>query len=160
MCRLSTDIHNQSMAGENPQTANANVPQRKETPKIAKMGGSKGSKEEPPENMPSSLFVLSEGNLIRRAARATVNSKVFEYSILTAILLNCIVMAMEEHLPIEDKSVFTKDKLDPTELYFLAVFSTETFLKIIAQGFILHPGSYMRNVWNSMDFFVVVTGLV
>lgn len=66
-------------------------------------------------------------------------------------------MAMEEHLPASDKAEITA-KLDKTEKIFLVIFSTETFLKIIAQGFILHPGAYMRNVWNSMDFFVVVTG--
>ncbi len=160
MCfRLSKHFHDHSMTEENQQEVIANGTQKKETPKIAKMGASKGSKEEPPENMPSSLFILSEENLIRRAARATINSMAFEYTILAAILANCIVMAMEEHLPEKDKSVFT-EKLDKTENYFLAIFSTETFLKIIAQGFVLHPGSYMRNAWNSMDFFVVTTGLV
>ncbi|XP_037047741.1 voltage-dependent calcium channel type A subunit alpha-1-like [Bradysia coprophila] len=157
--RLSADIRDRSMAEDNTQAVNANGDQSKETPKIAKMGKSKGSQEEDPENMPSSLFILSEQNLIRRAARATINSMAFEYSILGTILVNCIVMAMEEHLPCTDKSVFTA-KLDKTENYFLVIFSTETFLKIIAQGFILHPGSYMRNVWNSMDFFVVTTGII
>jgi len=157
-CRLSENTRDRNMAEDNTQSSNADGGQSK-TPKVAKMGKSKGSQEEDPENMPSSLFILSEANLIRRAARATINSMAFEYTILGAILVNCIVMAMEEHLPSSDKSVFTA-KLDKTENYFLVIFSTETFLKIIAQGFILHPGSYMRNVWNSMDFFVVVTGLV
>jgi len=31
-------------------------------------------------------------------------------------------------------------------------------LKICALGFACHPGSYLRNVWNFMDFIVVVTG--
>ena len=30
--------------------------------------------------------------------------------------------------------------------------------KIIAMGFILHENSYLRNMWNIMDFVVVVTG--
>ncbi|XP_064457887.1 voltage-dependent calcium channel type A subunit alpha-1-like isoform X3 [Ornithodoros turicata] len=33
-------------------------------------------------------------------------------------------------------------------------------LKIVALGFILHRGAYLRNVWNIMDFVVVVTGFV
>lgn len=109
------------------------------------------------EHKSSSLFIMSEDNIVRNATRMIVNSMIFEYVILAAILANCIVMALEEHLPENDKTELT-ETLELTEYYFLAIFSTETFLKIIAQGFILHPGSYMRNIWNVMDFFVVVTG--
>ena len=43
-------------------------------------------------------------------------------------------------------------------MYFLVIFCVEALLKIVALGFILHRGSYLRNVWNIMDFVVVVTG--
>ena len=49
---------------------------------------------------------------------------------------------------------------EATESYFLGIFTVETSLKILAQGFVLHPGSYLRNMWNIMDFVVVVTGWV
>ncbi|GFS62107.1 voltage-dependent calcium channel type A subunit alpha-1 [Trichonephila clavipes] len=45
-----------------------------------------------------------------------------------------------------------------TETYFLAIFCVESSVKILALGFVLHKGSYLRNVWNIMDFIVVVTG--
>lgn len=45
-----------------------------------------------------------------------------------------------------------------TEAYFLGIFCVEASLKIIALGFVLHKHSYLRNIWNIMDFFVVVTG--
>ena len=32
--------------------------------------------------------------------------------------------------------------------------------KIVAMGFILHENSYLRNMWNIMDFVVVVSGYV
>ena len=44
------------------------------------------------------------------------------------------------------------------ELIFMVVFTTEMCSKILALGFILHKGSYMRNMWNIMDFFVVTSG--
>lgn len=47
-----------------------------------------------------------------------------------------------------------------TEQYFLAIFCVEASLKILALGFVMHKNSYLRNIWNIMDFFVVVTGLV
>lgn len=45
-------------------------------------------------------------------------------------------------------------------MYFLGIFCVEALLKIVALGFCLHRGSYLRNVWNIMDFVVVVTGYV
>lgn len=33
-------------------------------------------------------------------------------------------------------------------------------LKIFAYGFILNKGSYLRDLWNIMDFFIVLTSLL
>lgn len=49
---------------------------------------------------------------------------------------------------------------EKTEPYFLFIFCVEASLKILALGFVLHPKSYLRNIWNIMDFVVVVTGYV
>ena len=43
------------------------------------------------------------------------------------------------------------------EIVFMVVFTTEMLTKILALGFMLHKGSYMRNPWNFMDFFVVTS---
>jgi len=43
-------------------------------------------------------------------------------------------------------------------VYFLGIFCVEATFKIVALGFILHKGSYLRSAWNIMDFVVVVTG--
>ena len=76
---------------------------------------------------------------------------------LLTIIANCIVLAMEEHLPNGDRTVLAQ-KLEATEPYFLGIFTVEAALKILALGFVLHRGSYLRNAWNIMDFIVVVTG--
>lgn len=49
---------------------------------------------------------------------------------------------------------------EKTEIYFLMIFCIEATFKIVALGFVLHRGAYLRNAWNIMDFVVVVTGLV
>ena len=46
------------------------------------------------------------------------------------------------------------------EYFFLAVFAIEGLLKIIAYGFVMHPGAYLRNGWNILDFSIVVIGYV
>lgn len=40
----------------------------------------------------------------------------------------------------------------------MGIFCVEALLKIMAFGFVLHPGSYLRNGWNILDFVVVVVG--
>ncbi|MED6245023.1 Voltage-dependent P/Q-type calcium channel subunit alpha-1A [Ataeniobius toweri] len=83
----------------------------------------------------------------------------FEYMILATIIANCIVLALEQHLPASDKTPLS-ERLDDTEPYFIGIFCFETGIKIIALGFAFHKGSYLRNGWNVMDFVVVLTGVV
>lgn len=47
---------------------------------------------------------------------------------------------------------------EETENYFLGIFCVEAVVKILALGFVLHRGAYLRNVWNMMDFIVIITG--
>ncbi|KAJ8285682.1 hypothetical protein GJAV_G00029720 [Gymnothorax javanicus] len=77
--------------------------------------------------------------------------------ILATIIANCIVLALEQHLPANDKTPMS-ERLDNTEPYFIGIFCFEAGIKIIALGFTLHKGSYLRNGWNVMDFVVVLTG--
>ena len=106
---------------------------------------------------PSSLFLLSERNPLRRTTKFLIEWPPFEYTVLLTIIANCIVLALEEHLPNGDRTILAQ-KLEATEPYFLGIFTVEAALKILALGFVLHRGSYLRNAWNIMDFIVVVTG--
>ncbi|XP_047134676.1 voltage-dependent N-type calcium channel subunit alpha-1B isoform X1 [Hydra vulgaris] len=107
----------------------------------------------------SSLFIFSETNPFRRWCRTISDSKVFDYFILATIGVNCVLLALNSPLPKHDKSRLNL-KLEKAELYMLIIFITEAILKIVTQGFILHPGSYLRNAWNILDFIVVVTGII
>ncbi|EGK96852.1 AGAP002578-PD [Anopheles gambiae str. PEST] len=108
---------------------------------------------------PTSLFILSEDNIIRKYTRFIIEWPPFEYAVLLTIIANCVVLALEEHLPHGDKTILAQ-KLEKTEAYFLGIFCVEASLKILALGFVMHKHSYLRNIWNIMDFFVVVTGFI
>ncbi|XP_041788715.1 voltage-dependent calcium channel type A subunit alpha-1-like isoform X3 [Anopheles merus] len=129
------------------------------------MGPKKGKKGSPrhrtgpPPPGPSSLFIFAEDNFIRKATKFIIEWPPFEYAVLLTIIANCVVLALEEHLPKGDKTVLAQ-KLELTESYFLCIFTIEAALKIVALGLVLHADSYLRNIWNMMDFFVVFTGLV
>ena len=84
---------------------------------------------------------------------------VFNTVIIIAILLNCVQLALAQYLPNGDRAS-NADFLDATEPYFLLIFVFEMVVKILAHGFALHGGSYLRDGWNIMDFVVVSTGLL
>ncbi|ESO09534.1 hypothetical protein HELRODRAFT_156481 [Helobdella robusta] len=79
--------------------------------------------------------------------------------VLLTIIANCVVLALEEHLPENDKTPLSLE-LEKTEIYFLMIFCIEATFKIVALGFVMHRGAYLRNAWNIMDFVVVITGSV
>ncbi|XP_076836896.1 voltage-dependent N-type calcium channel subunit alpha-1B [Brachyhypopomus gauderio] len=106
-----------------------------------------------------SLFIFSEDNVIRKYAKRITEWPPFEYMILATIIANCIVLALEQHLPVGDKTPMS-ERLDDTEPYFIGIFCFEAGIKIIALGFVFHKGSYLRNGWNVMDFVVVLTGIL
>ena len=57
-----------------------------------------------PTQNSSSLFIFSEENIVRKFARRTIEWGPFEYMVLLTIIANCVVLALEEHLPNNDKT--------------------------------------------------------
>uniref|UniRef100_A0A674N4Z0 Voltage-dependent N-type calcium channel subunit alpha n=1 Tax=Takifugu rubripes TaxID=31033 RepID=A0A674N4Z0_TAKRU len=109
-----------------------------------------------------SLFIFREDNLIRKYAKRITEwpyPSPSRYMILATIIANCIVLALEQHLPASDKTPMS-ERLDDTEPYFIGIFCFEAAIKIIALGFAFHKGSYLRNGWNVMDFVVVLSGIL
>ncbi|XP_035491080.1 voltage-dependent R-type calcium channel subunit alpha-1E isoform X5 [Scophthalmus maximus] len=106
-----------------------------------------------------SLFIFAENNVIRKYARRIIEWPPFEYMILATITANCVVLALEQHLPGEDKTPMAK-RLEKTEPYFIGIFCFEAGIKLLALGFVFHKGSYLRNGWNVMDFIVVLSGIL
>ncbi|XP_055360011.1 voltage-dependent R-type calcium channel subunit alpha-1E-like isoform X2 [Betta splendens] len=106
-----------------------------------------------------SLFIFAEDNIIRKYARRIIEWPPFEYMILATITANCVVLALEQHLPGEDKTPMAK-RLEITEPYFIGIFCFEAGIKLVALGFVFHKGSYLRNGWNVMDFIVVLSGIL
>ncbi|XP_046779263.1 voltage-dependent R-type calcium channel subunit alpha-1E isoform X9 [Gallus gallus] len=106
-----------------------------------------------------SLFLFGEDNIVRKYAKKLIDWPPFEYMILATIIANCIVLALEQHLPEDDKTPMSR-RLEKTEPYFIGIFCFEAGIKIVALGFVFHKGSYLRNGWNVMDFIVVLSGIL
>mmetsp|Transcript_43521 Transcript_43521/g.105631 ORF Transcript_43521/g.105631 Transcript_43521/m.105631 type:complete len:2203 (+) Transcript_43521:102-6710(+) len=98
-----------------------------------------------------SFGFLHMTNPLRQVAIRITQWPAFDNMILLAILVNCLFMALNppfENLERESDTVF------------VAVFTLEMTLKMIALGFIFERAAFLRSAWNWLDFVVVVTGLM
>uniref|UniRef100_A0A672PFX8 Voltage-dependent calcium channel type A subunit alpha-1 n=1 Tax=Sinocyclocheilus grahami TaxID=75366 RepID=A0A672PFX8_SINGR len=123
---------------------------------------SKTEKEEetpdaPKAPPPVSMFIFKPNNPVRRACHYIVNLRYFEMSILLVIAASSIALAAED--PVNTNSDRNK-VLRYFDYVFTGVFTFEMIIKMIEQGLILHDGSYFRDLWNILDFIVVVGALV
>uniref|UniRef100_A0A7E4W8C3 Voltage-dependent L-type calcium channel subunit alpha n=1 Tax=Panagrellus redivivus TaxID=6233 RepID=A0A7E4W8C3_PANRE len=111
------------------------------------------------ERSERSLLCLSVKNPIRKACISITEWRPFEWLILLMICANCIALAVYQPYPAQDSD--TKNTvLEQIEYLFIVVFTIECVLKVIAMGLLFHPGAYLRNAWNILDFIIVVIGLV
>ena len=81
-------------------------PQLPATPKRTKK--KKGAVDEKKEG-PTSLFILSETNIIRRLTKFLIEWPPFEYTVLLTIIANCVVLAVERPLPNGDKTILAME---------------------------------------------------
>lgn len=81
-----------------------------------------------------------------------VTNKYFSYTVLTVVMLNFIVLAMDHHLIDNDWLLV----IDYANLTFTVFFLLELILKIIGLG----PVGYFSDRFNNLDFFVVGLSLV
>lgn len=120
----------------------------------------------------TSLYVFDELNPVRVACVKTIAHPWFDRFILFLIVLNSFVLALTDWSVIDDdpNSPDVGEPIDDgswrnallfeSEAVFTAFFTLEFVLKVIAQGFYLGRGSYLRDSWNILDFMVVVTALM
>lgn len=105
---------------------------------------------------------------VRRWAINLVHSRRFNIFILVVILANCVTLALNpsKHLASQRPTVCTEaDYVKGSrgvqtliaDCVFLAIFTLEAILKVIAMGFsFAGPRSYLRDYWNVLDLLVVI----
>ncbi|XP_050519467.1 muscle calcium channel subunit alpha-1 isoform X6 [Diabrotica virgifera virgifera] len=128
------------------------------TPTAPKRPVRRGGKA-PPDRPQRALFCLYLKNPLRKLCIDVVEWKPFEWLILLTIFANCVALAVYTPFPNTDSNT-TNAYLEKIEYIFLVIFTTECVMKILAYGFLMHQGAYLRNGWNLLDFTIVVIGLI
>ena len=86
---------------------------------------------------PTSLFILTESNPIRRLTVFLIEWPPFEYTVLLTIIANCVVLAIEEPQPNKDKTMLAKQlvsTLDREKLYTVVYFQRILFMRPKSQN--------------------------
>ena len=73
------------------------------------------------------------------------------------IALSSVKLAMESYFVNEPEDSPIKKTSSDLDYVFNNLFNVECVLKVLALGFAMDDGSYLRDAWNKLDFFIVVT---
>ena len=106
-----------------------------------------------------SLYCLSLDAGLRTMCIRVIEHNWFDRLILFTIFVNCVVMALDEPVNMDPNSQVATIS-NQLGFLFQAIFTAECILKIISLGFAFGPKSYVRDGWNCLDLFIVVTGFI
>ena len=104
------------------------------------------------------LYLFGPDNIFRSSCANVISHPKFDSTILCFIVFSSIVLAVDNPL-LNPESGFAIALLyiDYTLTF---IFTIEMLLKIVALGFWMDQGSYLRNSWNILDFIVVVISII
>lgn len=103
----------------------------------------------------SSLYIFSQLNSIRIFSMKLIQNKWFDRVILIMILLSTARLILDTFLQ-GYQWVLVFDILD---LIFNLIFFAEMIFKVIALGFVMDEGSYLRDNWNKIDLIIVAVSM-
>ena len=108
-----------------------------------------------------SLFIFSPdptvlSGKVRFRVYLITDSVWFDRIVMVMIIGNSITLALD--IPSTQGNDSLMEFLRASEIFFQVSFTIEMLLKVVAQGFVMHKGAYLRSLWNIMDFVVVITG--
>ncbi|CAD8053314.1 unnamed protein product [Paramecium primaurelia] len=99
--------------------------------------------------------ILIQLKKISMLAMQFTKHPIFEFLTLLVIIFNSIMLALDD--PTTNNQTQFQDLMD---IIFLAVYTFEAVLKIIAMGFVLNNNAYLRDLWNILDLTVIITAYI
>ena len=108
----------------------------------------------------NSVYLFNRKSCFRRNVYYVQKHRYFDRFIMLLIALSSTKLALESYFldyAKDHQIVLISEELD---FIFNYLFIFEMVLKIIALGFTMDEGSYLRDSWNGLDFFIVVTSII
>jgi len=96
----------------------------------------------------NSLYVLSKKNKIRLFAFKVYKHKLFDNIIMFLIAVSSIKLAVDSYLVNYPPDSLTNRVSENVDIFMNVCFLFELITKVIAMGFAMDDGSYIRETWN------------
>ena len=84
----------------------------------------------------------------------------FEWTVMGLIIASSIKLAYDTYLIDLPENDPARVRSSIVDIFFNAFFILEAFVKTIGRGFVMDKGSYLRETWNQLDFFIVCSSIV
>nr|AAC63049.1 voltage-gated sodium channel homolog BdNa1 [Bdelloura candida] len=88
------------------------------------------------------FFLFSPFNPVRTSAIKILTHPLFSIVVLLTIITNCIIMALNLDIKALEQS-------------FTIIYAAEFLVKAFARGLIINDFTYLRSIWNWLDFLVI-----
>lgn len=108
----------------------------------------------------NSLYLFSKPNKFRLFLYRVQKHKLFDNTIMVLIGFSSFKLALDTYFnkwPEDDPVVIMSTYFD---IFLNLAFLLEALTKIVALGFLMDGGSYLRDSWNQLDFFIVFTSML
>lgn len=112
--------------------------------------------EEWPRDYACGLFGPHSG--ARKMCRWIVSSTFFGQLIVAAIIVSCVALTLDT--PRLDPASQLFSYLRDLDYVLVGIFFLEMCFKVVAQGFALGDGAYIKSAWNQVDFIIVIASLL
>ena len=109
---------------------------------------------------PTSLFIFSLQNPIRKGAIVLCEHGRLDAGVLVAILASTGTMALSDPFDTMERQGVSevREALALCSLVFSSIFVAEVGIKVVAYGLILGPKAYLKQGWNVADFALACLG--
>jgi hypothetical protein len=84
----------------------------------------------------------------------------WEWTVLFLIMLSSLKLAIDTYtIELTEETDFTRVS-KKVDIVFNFLFIIEMLVKLVSMGLIMDDGAYLKDAWNQMDFFIVMTSIV
>lgn len=107
-----------------------------------------------------SYWLFSKTNRFRILCYKLSTSQKFETLVLILIILSTIKLVIDTYIinePDDSDLVIASNYLD---IAFTIAFALEMIIRSVSMGFVMDKGSYLRDGWNKLDFFIVIFSVI
>ena len=107
-----------------------------------------------------SIYLFNREGTFRKTCYYIQQHQYFDRFIMILIALSSIQLAFETYIDAADTNNPINIGNKILGEIFTYLFVLECLFKVVALGFVMDDGSYLRESWNQLDFFIVATTLL